>query len=199
VIVAGRRRLKLVDLLTPAERAADGIEALGKYYAPEQKIDRSRVLSGEVYPYQDFVAAVHLAEVEVDRETGHLRVVRYAAFHDVGTSVDPPSITGQIEGGVVMGLGTALSEEMLWTSDARLANPGLLDYRLPRMRDAPPIQVEAIEGFAGGGPFGAKGLGEPPIIPVPAAVANAVADATGTRVFELPLTPERVARALKLL
>jgi CO/xanthine dehydrogenase Mo-binding subunit len=199
VVVAGRRRLKLVDLLTPAERTAGGIEALGKHYAPERKIDRSRVLTGEVYPYQDFTAAVHLAEVEVDRETGRLRVVRYAAFHDVGASIDPPSIIGQIEGGVVMGLGTALTEEMMWTPEARLANPGLLDYRLPRMRDAPPIQVEAIEGFAGAGPFGAKGLGEPPIIPVPAAVANAVADATGTRVFELPLTPERVARALKLL
>jgi CO/xanthine dehydrogenase Mo-binding subunit len=199
VVVAGRRRLKLVDLLTPAERTAGGIEALGKFYAPEQKIDRSRVLAGEVYPYQDFTAAVHLAEVEVDRETGRLRVVRYAAFHDVGTSVDPPSIIGQVEGGVVMGLGAALSEEMLWMPEARLANPGLLDYRLPRMRDVPPIHVEAIEGFAGSGPFGAKGLGEPPIIPVPAAVANAVADATGTRVFELPLTPERVARALKLL
>jgi CO/xanthine dehydrogenase Mo-binding subunit len=199
VVVAGRRRQKLVDLLTPAERAAGGIEALGKFYGPERKLDASRVLEGAVYPYQDFTAAVHLAEVEVDRETGHVSVVRYAAFQDVGTAVDPPAVMAQVEGGVVMGLGTALSEEMLWTPEARLANPGLLDYRLPRLRDVPPIQVETIEGFAGAGPFGAKGIGEPPIIPVPATVANAVADATGTRVFELPLTPERVARALKLL
>jgi len=199
MVVAGRRRQKLVDLLTPAERAAGGIEALGKHYAPERKIDLSRVLAGTVYPYQDFTAAVHLAEVEVDRETGRVRVVRYAAFHDLGKAVDPPAVIAQVEGGVVMGLGTALSEEMLWTPEARLANPGLLDYRLPRIRDVPPIHVEVIEGFAGAGPFGAKGIGEPPIIPVPAAVANAVADATGTRVFELPLTPERVARALKLL
>jgi CO/xanthine dehydrogenase Mo-binding subunit len=199
VVAAGRRRRKLVDLLTPAERSAGGIEALGKYYGPERKIDESRVLAGSVDPYSDFTTAVHLAEVEVDRETGHVRVVRYAAFHDVGTAVDLPSVTGQIEGGVVMGLGTALSEEMLWTPEATLANPELLDYRLPRIRDVPPIHVEVIEGFSGAGPFGAKGIGEPPIIPVPAAVANAVADATGTRVFEIPLTPERVARALKLL
>jgi len=199
VVVAGRRRQKLVDLLTPKERAAGGIEAAGKYYGPERKVDESRVVAGTVYPYQDFVASVHLVEVEVDRETGHVRVVRYAAFQDVGTAVDPADVAGQVEGGVVMGLGTALSEEMLWTPDARLANPGLLDYRVPRLQDVPPIQVELIEGFAGAGPFGAKGIGEPPIIPVPAAVANAVADATGTRVFELPLTPERVARALKLL
>ncbi len=199
LVVAGRRRQKLVDLLTPEERAAGGIEAHGKHYGSERKIDASRVVTGTVYPYQDFTAAVHLAEVEVDRETGHVRVVRYAAFQDVGKAVDSASVTGQVEGGVVMGLGTALSEEMLWTPEARLANPGLLDYRLPRIRDVPPIHVEAIEGFAGAGPFGAKGLGEPPIIPVPAAVANAVADATGTRVYELPMTPERVARALKLL
>jgi CO/xanthine dehydrogenase Mo-binding subunit len=199
LVVAGRRRPKLVDLLTPAERAAGGIESLGKYYGPERKIDESRVVTGTVYPYQDFAAAVHLAEVEVDRETGHVRVVRYAAFQDVGKAIDPASVTAQVEGGIVMGLGTALSEEMLWSSEARLGNPDLLDYRVPRIRDVPPIHVEPIEGFAGAGPFGAKGLGEPPIIPVPAAVANAVADATGTRVVELPLTPERVARALKLL
>jgi CO/xanthine dehydrogenase Mo-binding subunit len=199
VVVVGRRRQKLVDLLTPAERKAGGLEVLGKHYAPERKIDVSRVLDGTVYPYQDFTAAVHLAEVEVDRETGHVRVVRYAAFQDVGKAVDPGAIENQVEGGIVMGLGTALSEEMLWTPEARLANPGLLDYRLPRIRDVPSIHVETIEGFAGAGPFGAKGIGEPPIIPVPAAVANAVADATGIRVFELPLTPERVARALKLL
>lgn len=199
LVVAGRRRTKLAELLTPAERAAGGLEALGKHYGGEQKIDESRVVTGSVYPYQDFTASVHLAEVEVDRDTGHLRVVRYATFQDVGASVDPEAVTAQVEGGVVMGLGAALSEEMLWTPEARLANPGLLDYRLPRIRDVPPISVEAIEGCSGAGPFGAKGIGEPPIIPVPAAVANAVADATGTRVFELPLTPERVARALKLL
>jgi CO/xanthine dehydrogenase Mo-binding subunit len=199
VVVAGRRRQKLAELLTRAERTAGGMVALGKHYAPEVSLDESRVLEGKVYPFQDFTAAVHLAEVEVDRETGHVGVVRYAAFQDVGTAVDPLAVAAQVEGGVVMGLGTALSEEMLWTPDARLANPSLLDYRLPRIRDVPPIHVEVIEGFAGAGPFGAKGVGEPPIIPVPAAVANAVADATGTRVFELPLTPERVARALKLL
>ncbi len=199
VVVAGRRRQKLVDLLTPAERAAGGLESHGKHYGAEKKVDASRVLEGTVYPYNDFAASVHLAEVEVDRETGHIGVVRYAAFQDVGTAVDRTSVVSQVEGGIVMGLGTALSEEMMWTPEGRLANPGLLDYRLPRIRDAPPIHVDLIEGFAGAGPFGAKGIGEPPIIPVPAAIANAVADATGTRVFELPLTPERVARALKLL
>ncbi|MCI4328593.1 MAG: molybdopterin-dependent oxidoreductase, partial [Thermoplasmata archaeon] len=99
----------------------------------------------------------------------------------------------------VMGLGTALTEEMLWGPEGRLANPNLLDYRIPTLGEVPPIEVHLIEGFLGAGPGGAKGVGEPPIIPVPAAVANAVFDAVGARVYELPMTAERVARALKLL
>ena len=98
-----------------------------------------------------------------------------------------------------MGLGTALTEEMLWGADGRLANPHFLDYRIPTLGEVPPIEVDPVEGFLGAGPFGAKGVGEPPIIPVPAAVANAVADAVGARVTELPISAERVARALKLL
>jgi CO/xanthine dehydrogenase Mo-binding subunit len=198
-ISLGRRRVRIPEILTSAERAKGGVSARGQHYAPAFPLDESRVVEGQVYPYTDFTGAVHVAEVAVDRETGHVRVIRYAAFHDVGTVIDLPSLTGSVEGGVVMGLGEALSEEMLWSAEGRLENPGLLDYHIPNLGEAPPITVVPIEGFPGAGPFGAKGMGEPPIIPVPAAVANAVADATGTRVHELPLTPERVARALKLL
>ncbi len=198
-VVSGGRRVRLATLLTPEERTVGGLVAEGKFYAPAHRLDTSFVTDGQVFPYRDFTGGAHLAEVAVDRETGHVRVVRYAAFHDVGTAVDLALVRGQVEGGVVMGLGTALSEEMRWEPTGRLGNPDLLDYRLPRLRDVPPLQVEIIEGFAGAGPWGAKGMGEPPIIPVAAAVANAIADATGTRVHELPLTPERVARALKLL
>jgi CO/xanthine dehydrogenase Mo-binding subunit len=140
-----------------------------------------------------------VAQVEVDRETGAVRVVRSVALPDVGSVLDGAMARGSVEGGVVMGLGAALSEEMLWGPEGRLLNPGLLDYRLPTLGDVPPIELDIVEGFAGSGPSGMKGLGEPPIIPVAAAVANAVADATGARVTELPLTAERVARALKLL
>lgn len=197
--VAGRRRRPLAALLTSAERAAGGIEASGKHYGRAGTLAEGRVVQGEFYPYTDFTAAVHACEVEVDRETGQLRVVRYAAFHDVGTVIDPELARASVEGGVVMGLGTALTEETAWAPDGRLLNGGLADYRIPAMADCPPIQVELIPGFRGAGPFGAKGLGEPPIIPVPAAIANAVEDATGARLRELPLTAERVARALKLL
>jgi len=198
LVVEGTRKMPVAELLTAAERSG-GLVAEGRHYGRSGAIDDSRVVEGTFYPYTDFTAAVHVAAVRVDRETGSVSVLRYAAFHDVGTSLDPAMIRGQVEGGVVMGLGTALTEETLWTPDGRMLNPGLLDYRIPTILEVPPIDVVAIEGFLGAGPFGAKGVGEPPIIPVPAAVANAVADATGARVAELPLTPERVARALKLL
>ncbi|MCI4368052.1 MAG: xanthine dehydrogenase family protein molybdopterin-binding subunit [Thermoplasmata archaeon] len=197
--VASGLRRPIAELLTPEELNEGGLKAHGKFYGPPMKFDESRVVAGSFYPVADVVGAVHLAEVSVDRETGAVKVHRYAAFHDVGVALDMAMVRAQVEGGVVMGLGTALTEESLWSSEGSLRNPGLLDYRLPRLNDVPPIEVYPVEGFPGAGPFGAKGVGEPPIIPVPAAVANAVADATGARVFELPLSPERVARALKLL
>ncbi|MFG1530218.1 MAG: molybdopterin cofactor-binding domain-containing protein, partial [Thermoplasmata archaeon] len=126
-------------------------------------------------------------------------VVRYAAIHDAGRVVDPVTARAGIEGGVAMGIGTALLEETQWGPDGRLENPSLLDYRLPTLAEVPRLEVEFIEGFPGAGPRGAKGLGEPPIVPVPAAIANAVFDAVGVPVFELPMTSERVARALKRL
>ncbi|MCI4327407.1 MAG: xanthine dehydrogenase family protein molybdopterin-binding subunit [Thermoplasmata archaeon] len=198
LVVGGSSRRPLADLLTVEERR-DGLVAEGRHYGRSGAIDTSRVVEGSFYPYTDFTAAVQVAAVRVDRETGSVKVIRYAAFHDVGTSLDPRMVRGQVEGGVAMGLGTALTEETLWGADGRMLNPGLLDYRVPTIAEIPPTEVVAIEGFLGAGPFGAKGLGEPPIIPVPAAVANAVTDATGVRVTELPLTPERVARALMLL
>ncbi len=184
-------------LLTAEELAGGGLAAEGKHYGRSGSIDESLVLDGTFYPYTDFTGAAHVAEVDVDRETGSVRLVRYAAFQDVGTVIDGPAARAQVEGAVAMGLGAALTEEAIWSEDGRLLNAGLVDYRIPTITEVPPLDVTFVEGFLGAGPFGAKGLGEPPIIPVPAAVASAVRDATGAHVTELPLTPERVARALK--
>jgi len=192
---AARRTVR--ELATPAERAGPGILAVGKHYGARGTIDETRVEAGEFYPYHDFTGAAHVAQVDVDRETGAVRVERYAAFHDVGTVIDRSSALAQVEGGIVMGLGTALTEEAIWGPDGRLQNPGLLDYRIPTLLEVPPIEIELLEGYPGDGPFGAKGLGEPPIVPVPATIAAAVRDACGAHLTELPLTPERVARALK--
>jgi CO/xanthine dehydrogenase Mo-binding subunit len=197
VVRVGTRAVPVDTLLTPEERVAGGLRAAGRHFGVGGEIDERLVLDGSFYAYQDFTGAAHVAEVAVDRATGSVRVVRYAAFHDVGTVLDLPAARAQVEGGVVMGLGTALTEEASWSEDGRLTNPGLLDYRLPRIGDVPPIEVEFVEGYPGAGPFGAKGLGEPPIIPVPATVAAAVRAAVGAHLTELPLSSERVARAVK--
>ncbi|HTW56228.1 MAG TPA: molybdopterin cofactor-binding domain-containing protein, partial [Thermoplasmata archaeon] len=197
IVVAPSARRTVRELATDAERAGPGIVAVGRHYGARGTIDETRVEAGEFYPYHDFTGAAHVAQVDVDRETGAVRVERYAAFHDVGAVLDRPSAVAQVEGGIVMGLGTALTEEAIWGTDGRLQNPGLLDYRIPTLLEVPPIEVELLEGYPGDGPFGAKGLGEPPIIPVPATIAAAVRDACGAHLTELPLTPERVARALK--
>jgi CO/xanthine dehydrogenase Mo-binding subunit len=196
---AGERRAALTVLLTPEELAAGGVVVEGRHFAAPRTIDESRVVSGSFYPYTDFTGAAHVAEVVVDPATGAVRVERYAAFQDVGTVVDAGAAQAQVEGGVAMGLGTALTEEAIWSDDGRLVNDGLLDYRIPTLGEVPPITVEFVEGFLGAGPFGAKGLGEPPIVPVPATIALATRAACGAHVTELPLSAERVARALKLL
>ncbi len=201
LVSAGSVRRPVRELLTERERERDagGIEAGGRHFGQSGTLEESRVLEGSFYPYTDFSGAAHVAQVSVDRETGTVRVERYAAFQDAGTVVDLPSARAQVEGGVVMGLGTALTEEALWSDDGRLENAGLLDYRIPTLGEVPPITVTFVEGHDGAGPFGAKGLGEPPIIPVPATIAAAVRAACGAHVTELPLSAERVARALKLL
>lgn len=199
VVERGGARIPLKGLLRPEEIRAGGLEREGKHYGGPGALDESVVVEGSLFPYSDFTASVHLAHVAVDEETGAVRVVRYAAFQDPGVVLDPEGFRGQVEGGVVMGLGTALSEEGIVDVRGGLTNPNLLDYRLPTLGDVPPLTIVALEGFPGAGVRGAKGIGEPPIIPVPAAVANAVADATGARVTEIPLSPERVARALELI
>jgi CO/xanthine dehydrogenase Mo-binding subunit len=135
----------------------------------------------------------HAARVKVDRETGVVRVLQIAAAHDSGTIVNRLGATGQVYGGVVMGIGQALLEVSQLDAEGRQRNPHLLDYKLVTASDAPRIDVAWIETPAqNGGPKGTKGVGEPPTVPTPGAIANAIARAIGGRVRELPMTPERV-------
>jgi CO/xanthine dehydrogenase Mo-binding subunit len=141
--------------------------------------------------------AVGAAEVSVDEETGAIRVERYVSVADVGRAINPLLLEGQDEGGVVQGLGHTLLEEMLY-ADGHLLNGTLLVYRVPRADDTPPeLECHFVENADGSGPFGAKGAGEGSLIPVSPAVANALARLTGVRLRDLPLSPERVWRALR--
>jgi len=155
---------------------------------------------GEGYgqgPMGTFLFGTHVAEVEVDPETGKTRILHITACHDVGKAIYPAGVLGQIEGGVVQGIGAGLFEEMC-LQDGRVVNPSFVDYRMLTALDTPPITALYIERPDPTGSFGAKGLGEPPIIPPAPAIANAIFDATGVQVNEIPITAERLFYALSL-
>ena len=139
--------------------------------------------------------AAHIAEVEVDEETGTVEIIRLICAHDVGQAVNRGGLEGQIEGGAAQGIGFALIEEMCYEGGV-LANGTLVDYKIPTILDVPPIEYRFIEKADPNGPFGAKGAGESVLVPTAPAIANAVYDAVGARVKDLPLTPDKVLRAL---
>lgn len=141
-------------------------------------------------------SSAQVAEVEVDRDTGQWRLLRLVCAQDVGFAINPLSVEGQIQGGASHGIGYALSEEYLY-EEGRLLNPDFMDFRLPTSLDHPEYDIVMIEDRLDGGPYGAKGVGEPPTIPTAPAIANAIFDAVGARVKQLPLTPERVWRELQ--
>jgi CO/xanthine dehydrogenase Mo-binding subunit len=131
--------------------------------------------------------------VKVDRETGVVRVLEFAAAHDSGVILNRIGADGQVYGGVMMGIGQALSEASWLDQAGRQRNPGLLDYKLQTAADAPPIRIRWIEiDTPGAGPRGSKGVGEPPSVPTSGAIANAIAAVTGRQVRRLPMTAERV-------
>jgi CO/xanthine dehydrogenase Mo-binding subunit len=136
--------------------------------------------------------AVHLCDVEIDRETGHVAIVRYTAAQDVGRAIHPSYVEGQIQGGVAQGIGWALNEEYVFDAEGAMENPGFLDYRVPVASDLPMIDAVLVEVPNPRHPFGAKGVGEAPIVPPLAAVANAVRDALGVRMCDLPLSPPKI-------
>jgi CO/xanthine dehydrogenase Mo-binding subunit len=135
-------------------------------------------------------------EVEVDEDTGEVTVLRWFSAQDAGKAINPLNVEGQIQGGTTQGIGIALWEEMIYDDAGHLRNPSLLDYRLPTAMDVPNIETKIVEVPSDDGPYGARGVGEPSIIPGAAAVANAIEDAIGVRVTEAPITPERVLRAM---
>lgn len=139
---------------------------------------------------------VQVAEVEVDPETGAVRVERIVGAHDVGTVIHPLGHQGQIDGGTVQALGYALLEEVA-LDDGRVQTAHLGEYKLPTMADVPPLQTELLQGPSSPGPFHGKGIGEGPNCPLAAAIANAVEGAVGVRLYDLPITAEKVRRALR--
>jgi CO/xanthine dehydrogenase Mo-binding subunit len=141
--------------------------------------------------------AAHLSHVRVDRETGEVTVLAHVVAQDVGRALNPALVEGQMRGGAVQGIGWALFEELAHDEDGRLVTGSFLDYAIPTAERVPEIETLVVEVPAPDGPFGAKGIGEAPVVGAPAALANAVAAAAGRRLYELPMTPPRVWKALR--
>ena len=143
-----------------------------------------------------YAFGTHGVEVEVDRETGKVEILRYVSAHDVGKAINPMLLEGQIYGGGMMGIGYALSEQLV-LREGKVMNPTFRDYTMLTASDLMPMKSFIVETEDKNGPFGAKGIGEPGCVPSAPAIANAIYGAIGVRITELPITPERILAALK--
>jgi CO/xanthine dehydrogenase Mo-binding subunit len=147
---------------------------------------------GSLYGVSAPTVGTHICDIEVDRETGVTKVLRYTVVQDAGKAIHPSYVEGQMQGGAVQGIGWALNEEYVFDAKGVMENPGFLDYRMPVASDLPMIDTVIVEVPNPHNPYGARGAGEIPIVPPLATVANAVSNATGVRFTELPLSPPRI-------
>jgi aldehyde oxidoreductase len=183
--IEGEKRVDLTEL--PRDRRGDVLAAEGTFNPPTVPLDKD----GQGVPYATYGFAAQLAELEVDLELGTTRLLKITAAHDVGRAINPTQVEGQIHGGIAQGIGFALMEEY---HAGKTEN--LHDYLIPTFGDIPPIEVILVEDREPLGPYGAKGVGEPALIPTAPAIFNAIRHATGVRVRHAPATPDRVRAAL---
>ncbi len=188
------KKISLAKVLRNVHYMPGGKMLMADYFydPPNENFDRE--FKGNLSV--SYAYGAHGVEVEVDKETGQVRIINYVAAHDVGKALNPMLLEGQISGGGAMGLGYALMENMVY-KDGRLMNQNYLDYKMPTVRDIPPMQAVIVETDEQDGPYGAKGIGEPGLVPTAPAIANAIYDAVGVRIRDLPITAEKILAALK--
>jgi len=187
------RFIDLVDLVAVCAAEGIGLSELSQFNAPFTEGIDPDTGQGDIWP--DFTFGAQAVEVAVDLETGQIELLKSAACHDVGRAINKAAVIGQIAGGSHQGLGYALMEDYIM-NDGMPSTVSFADYLIPTSVDFPTTDVIVLESGTGVGPFGAKGIGEPALTPAAPAVANAVADALGIRITELPLTPKRVLEAI---
>jgi 4-hydroxybenzoyl-CoA reductase subunit alpha len=200
-VSAPERALSFAEAVQRAEAAGGTVGSVGSYRPPPPP---NRYKGGGVGPSPAYSYSAAVVEVEVDESTGLVRVVKAWIAHDIGRPLNPVLVRGQVEGSVYMGLGEALMEEQEFVRlpprlSAALVHqaPSMLEYKSPATLDMPEVETILVEGPEPNGPFGAKEVGQGPLLPIPPAVANAVYDAVGVRVDEVPITPEKVLAALR--
>jgi 4-hydroxybenzoyl-CoA reductase alpha subunit len=187
-----------MDFAEAARRAfaADGpLVGTGHYQPPPGLGGDYKGATVGTSPALSFGASV--CEVEVDTETGFVKVVRFTDSHDAGTVINPLTFHGQVEGSIVMGAGEVLTESVVFDEAGRILNPNLHDYLIPTIADAPEIVSSAVPSYEPRGPYGAKEIGEGATVPVLGSIANAIYDAVGVRITSLPITPDKVLAALR--
>jgi CO/xanthine dehydrogenase Mo-binding subunit len=182
---APQQAMTLADV---ARRIGHGAEAVMGYGSANETFSTVAIAPN---------AAVHVVDVEVDCDTGQVAILNYTTFQDVGLCVNPDQVEGQMQGGATQGIGWALSEHCDFNDTGVVQNANLLDYRLPSSLDVPHIGAQVVEMPSSDHPYGIRSVGQVPIVPPVAAIANAIYRATGVRLYELPMTPERVYRAMQ--
>jgi CO/xanthine dehydrogenase Mo-binding subunit len=188
------KNIPLGKVLRNAHYASGGKMLMAEYFYDPANENFDKDFKGNLSV--SYAYGTHGVEVEVDKQTGEVKVLKYIAAHDVGKAINPMLLEGQIYGGGLMGLGYALSERMIFR-DGRLMNANFLDYKMLTAKDVPPVEAVIVETDEKDGPFGAKGIGEPGLVPTAPAIANAIYDAVGVRIKDLPITPEKILKALK--
>jgi len=188
------KKIDLGKILRRAHFSKGGTMITAEYFydPPNELYDKDN--KGDISATYAFGA--HGVEVEVDRKTGKVKVLKYLAAHDVGQAINPMLLEGQIYGGAVMGTGYALTEQLI-LEKGEMMNPNIRDYKLLTAKDVIPVEPIIVETIDPEGPYGAKGIGEPGCVPSAPAIANAIYNAVGVRIKSLPITPEKVLAALK--
>jgi CO/xanthine dehydrogenase Mo-binding subunit len=176
--------------------ASDGLPLyhVALFRAPFRTLTQFKQIEGQVFP--DFTYGTHAVEVAVDEETGKVKVLKLVASYDVGRAINRLSVEGQLEGGAIYGMGYGLTEEVV-VEKGQIKTPSFSEYLVPTSMDVPEVETIVVESGDGVGPFGAKGVGEPSVNSIAPAIANAVYDAVGVRIRDLPLTPEKVLKAIQ--
>ena len=184
------RSVPLASVATAAHNEIGDV--IGRGYFDSKASQADERARGSSQPF-----TTHAALVEVDTDTGNVKVLKYVAVHDVGFVVHPKAVDGQIEGAAAMSLGQALCEQVVHDDLGRTLNPTFVDYLMPTVNMLPRIEAVTVPGYPGAGPYGTKGAGEIGSVPPMACIANAICNATGVRIHKLPLSPENVLRALR--
>jgi xanthine dehydrogenase molybdenum-binding subunit len=188
------KKIEIGKLLRKAHFSHGGQMLMAEHFYDPANENMGKDFRGNMSMTYTF--GTHGVRVRVDEETGKVQVLKYVAAHDVGKAINPLLLEGQVYGGVMMGLGYALTEQVI-SEKGQNMNPNFRDYKILTAKDVVPIEAPVLETYDADGPFGAKGIGEPGCVPTAPAVANAIYDALGVRIKDLPITPEKVLAAVR--